>query len=472
MSFNSLSFALLFATALILRATVGRTKLSPLYLQGLLLASLIFYGWHIPYYVGILLFSCVVDFWAGARLGRPELSGAQRKLILLASLVTNLGLLGVFKYYNFFTAELTHFLGMFDITVPLPVSRLILPMGISFYTFQSMSYTIDVYRGKVAPEKRFWPFLLYVSFFPQLTAGPIVRAKQFLYQIPRRRRIHPRVWAEGSYLLVRGLFLKMVIADDLGGYVDQMWDSFAARGAGGLKTLALAYLFSMQIFADFAGYSSIARGLAYFLGFRLPLNFNAPYIAASFKEFWTRWHITLSTWLKDYLYISLGGNRRGRVQTYVNLLLVMFLGGLWHGAALTFIVWGVIHGTALAVERACGLHTDSARRPSWVRALQFAAVQFTVLIAWIFFRATSLDQAMHMVGDIFGPWRLGGAPRFPVEPLLLTLPVWGLHLRTKINEWRRRDRLHWMEQPVNMAVMVYLILTCVGPENEFIYFQF
>ncbi len=233
-------------------------------------------------------------------------------------------------------------------------------MGISFYTFQTLSYTIDVYRGELAPVRSFWQFILFISFFPQLVAGPIVRASEFLPQMARPRRLRLRVFYEGVWLVIGGLFLKMVCADNLAAYVDEHWHRGSAAGGDATMSLWLGVMFSGQIFADFCGYSTIARGLGYLLGYRFPLNFDAPYIAATFKNFWERWHITLSRWLRDYLYVPLGGNRGSRARTYVNLLTVMLLGGLWHGAAYTYIVWGAIHGAVPGAG--AGAATAPARR--------------------------------------------------------------------------------------------------------------
>jgi alginate O-acetyltransferase complex protein AlgI len=343
-------------------------------------------------------------------------------------------------------------------------------MGISFYTFQTLSYTIDVYRGELAPVRNFPRLLLFISFFPQLVAGPIVRASEFLPQIPRPRRLHARVFYHGVWLLIVGFFLKMVCADNLAAYVDEHWDRGYREGADATFVLWLGVMFSGQIFADFAGYSTIAQGLGYLLGYRFPENFNAPYLAATFKNFWERWHITLSRWLRDYLYVPLGGNRGSRARTLLNLLLVMLLGGLWHGAAFTFIVWGAIHGLCLVGERVLGLHRP-APRPWAVRAAWFVVVQGAVLVAWVYFRSATVGGATTFVANLgTGAWR---APDlWMVQALLFLSPIVLLHAWTWLDERGRAPVLGATARAVLAAVMVYAIITLHGGTSEFIYFQF
>jgi alginate O-acetyltransferase complex protein AlgI len=423
---------------------------------------MVFYGWFIPAYLIFIVFSSVVDFVAGRQLvldDRPR----RRRFWLVSSLVANLGLLGTFKYFDFFMENLEG-LGQSLISDSLTFPRLdmILPIGISFYTFQSMSYTIDIYRGKIKPIENFWKFFLYVSLFPQLVAGPIVRARDFLYQINRVRRIRASVWGEGFYLIIYGFFLKMVIADHCGKGI--------GAGGNGLLSLYTTVLFSLQIFCDFAGYTNIARGVAYLLGFRLPENFNCPYIATSFSDFWRRWHITLSQWLRDYLYFPLGGNRKGAYRTYVNLIIVMLLGGLWHGAANTFVIWGAIHGGALIIERLIGLRQE---RSSWPIKLGWAiVVQAMVLIAWIFFRSNGVGQAVAVVTSIFaGPYELI-TKRMLCFGFLLLLPVILIHLRTLGFERLGIRKPSPIEKGMWAAVMFYFILTGHATNETFIYFQF
>ena len=473
MNFVSWAFVALFAIVLLARLTIGRRKVESAYVTLLVLASGVFYAWHIPIYIGILFFSAVVDYQAALWLARiPAERRAARRLLLTASLVTNLGLLAFFKYSGFLIQVARDTFGAEAVGDLRPELMLALPMGISFYTFQSMSYTIDVYRGVLAPIHRFWPFFLFISFFPQLVAGPIVRAVEFLPQMPRPRRLRAKVAYEGAWLIVCGFFLKMVCADNLAVYVDEQWARGTREEAGTAFGLWLALMFSGQIFADFAGYSNIARGTAYLLGYRLPENFNAPYLAASFKNFWERWHMTLSRWLRDYLYISLGGNRRGRARTYLNLLLVMVLGGLWHGAAYTFLIWGALHGAALGVERLVGLHQSrgwTAIRP--VRWAWFLVVQALVLVAWVFFRSRSVDEATRIVDNIaaLDGWTLG---RMEWVGALFLLPLLLHHVWVALRERGLIADLGPAPRAVLAAGMVYAIATLYAGTADFIYFQF
>lgn len=470
MNFVSYSFAALFLIVFACRLALGRRKVERPYVAVLLISSLIFYGWHVPAYLAVLVLSAVIDFFAARAIADlpPDRLRARRG-ILVISLITNLGLLAFFKYANFALAAVADLAGVAGLQPAMPTIDLLLPMGISFYTFQSMSYTIDVYRGHLAPLRNFWLFLLYISFFPQLVAGPIVRAVEFIPQLPRVRRVRLRVVNEALFLLTGGYFLKMVCADNIAVFVNEHWDAGYEPGANAVALVWLAVMFGGQIFCDFAGYSNIARGLALMLGFRLPLNFNAPYIAGSFKNFWERWHITLSSWLRDYLYVSLGGNRGSRVRTYFNLLTVMVLGGLWHGAAWTFVVWGALHGAALAVERALGLQRTSV--PGVVRVLWWAVVQVVVLVAWIFFRSDHIAGAWQFVVNIaafelaapndvirFGSW-------FLIPPILMH--VWRL-----LEERHLAPAVAGYGKAALTAVFVFFILSAYGPTNAFIYFQF
>lgn len=473
MSFVSWSFAFLFVFVLLARLTIGRRKIEPAYVLVLLVASTVFYAWHVPIYILILLTSSGIDYVAALLLGRaPAGAVARRRWILAVSLGTNLGLLAFFKYANLAIDAAVTVAARAGLALDRPEVSVILPMGISFYTFQSMSYTIDVYRGILAPLRSFRDFYLYIIFFPQLVAGPIVRAVDFLPQMPRPRRLRLRVFYEGVWLIILGFFFKMVCADNLAVYVDEHWDAGYGERADAGFTLWLALMFSGQIFADFAGYSNIARGVGYLLGYRLPINFNAPYIAGSLKNFWERWHITLSSWLRDYFYVPLGGNRKSRARTYLNLMIVMVLGGLWHGAAYTFIVWGAMHGVALAIERALGLQNDrGAGRFPAVRFVWFLVAQAVVLVAWVFFRSDSMAGAVQFVKNI-------AALDFSVPDVwvrvgaLFLLPLVFHHAWTWGVERRYVNPLRPAARAALAAAMVYCILTLYAGTSEFIYFQF
>ena len=471
MNFVSWACVALFLVVFVARLTVGRRKVESPYVGVLLLSSLIFYGWHIPLYLAVLVGAASIDYAAAIAISHlPAAQRGRRRAWLIASLVMNLGLLAFFKYGAFAVRSAEEAAGLVGTTLRLPEFSLVLPMGISFYTFQTLSYTIDVYRGELAPVRNFPRFLLFISFFPQLVAGPIVRAREFLPQIPRPRRLHARVFYQGAWLLIVGFFLKMVCADNLAAYVDEHWDRGYREGANATFALWLGVMFSGQIFADFAGYSTIAQGLGYLLGYRFPDNFNAPYLATTFKNFWERWHITLSRWLRDYLYVPLGGNRGSRGRTLLNLLLVMLLGGLWHGAAYTFIVWGAIHGLCLVGERVLGLHRP-APRPWAVRAAWFAVVQTAVLVAWIFFRSATVGGATTFVANlVVGAWRMPDV--WMVQALLFLAPIVVLHVWTWLDEHGRAPRLGLTARAALAAAMVYAIITLHGGTSEFIYFQF
>ena len=473
MNFVSWAFAGIFALVFYARLTIGRRKVEPGYVAVLIATSALFYGWHVPPYLLILAGTALLDYAVALAIGRVPLADrATRRRWLLVSVVGNLGVLGFFKYGNFTARALEDLAAATGGALRLPEIALVLPMGISFYTFQTLSYTVDVYRGQLAPVRSFWKFFLFVSFFPQLVAGPIVRASEFLPQVDRPRRLRLRVFYEGVWLLICGFFLKMVCADNLAAYVDEHWARAAAPQTDGTFALWLGLMFSGQIFADFCGYSTIARGLGYLLGFRFPINFDAPYIAGTFRNFWERWHITLSRWLRDYLYVPLGGSRGSRARTLVNLLLVMLLGGLWHGAAYTFIAWGTIHGACLAIERAAGLHHDDGpRRQPAVRLAWGVVVQAAVLVAWVFFRSESLAEALGFVGNLAaGPWSLPAPWMLAAAGFLAPLAL--MHLWAWLDEHGRVPPLGASSRALLAAAMTYGIVTMYAGTSDFIYFQF
>lgn len=475
MSFISFSFCILYLLALAVRWLPGSVSigLSATRLLALLLLSWIFYAWHVPWYILLILFSTLVDYCAGVALANtPADQGRRRASVLAVSLLANLSLLAYFKYAGFLIASVNAASGS-DFHLP----SVLLPIGISFYTFQSMSYTIDLYNHRIEAERSFLRFACYIAFFPQLVAGPIVRASNFLYQLQRRRRFHWRVFSEGAYLILRGLFLKMVVADNLGRIIDQFWAEAAAQPQGALALTLLAF-FACQLLCDFAGYVDIARGAAYQLGFRLPVNFNAPYIATTFSEFWQRWHITLSQWLRDYLYKPLGGNRAGAKRTCANLLIVMLISGLWHGANWTFVLWGGALGLALAVERLVGIGRISAgimRTLAW-----YVLVQLTWVLSLGLFRASDLDQGLAMVEfALIGLVELlSGAYVIPDGIDLvqlgwwLTLPVWLMHLRSWLTENTRLGPPATIERSGYAGAMLAALLMLYSSSQNFIYFQF
>lgn len=365
----------------------------------LLLASYVFYASYNPPFTLLLLGSTLLDFSLARRVASLRAPSA-RRLALLVSVTANLSLLGFFKYGNFFVENFYSLLALGGTELPHPHYDIFLPVGISFYTFQTLSYTIDVYRGRLAASDDLLDFALYVSFFPQLVAGPIVRAEEFLPQL--RERFQPMVsdLEYGAMRIVSGLVKKVVLADTLGAYVDVVFaDPSAFNGANGLIAI---YAYAYQIYFDFSGYSDIAIGLGRLFGLRIPENFDRPYLATSPRDFWRRWHITLSTWLRDYLYIALGGNRATALRTMINLGITMFLGGLWHGAAWNFVIWGGYHGLLLAAERLMEPLFPRAWVGRWP-VLRRVVTFHLVCLGWVFFRAVTTGEALALLGGLFRP---------------------------------------------------------------------
>ena len=354
--------------------------------------SLFFYYKSSGWYFLLLVFSTIVEY-NFARWIADSASPARRRRLLTLSLFVNLGMLFYFKYTNFFLSGLQALTGQ-----PVPVLHVLLPVGISFYTFQTLSYTIEVYRGQIKPLRSIWDFAFFVSFFPQLVAGPIVRASDFIPQIPKKPFISRADMGRAVLLIAAGLFKKAIISDYISlNYVERIFDM--PTRYSGLENLLGVYGYALQIYCDFSGYSDIAIGIALLLGYRLPVNFLSPYQSTSITEFWRRWHISLSSWLRDYLYIPLGGNRRGVVRQYLNLFLTMLLGGLWHGASLTFVLWGALHGAALAVDKLF----QKVFRPgnNWlVKALGWLITFHFVCFCWIFFRAGTFEVASQVIHQI------------------------------------------------------------------------
>jgi len=464
--FNSLDFVVfllvvLTAHFLVLPRSWWRTQKAVL-----LVASYGFYASWNPPFVLLLLVSSLVDYAVGLGFERAERPVARRALLGI-SLATNLGILGFFKYGRFFAESIDALLGTSLAGSPV-LKDLVLPVGISFYTFQTLSYSIDVYRRQLATSRSFIDFMLYVSFFPQLVAGPIVRAADFLPQLRRRPQPTGSDVEDAFSRMGMGYLKKVVFADGLGIYVDQVFADPSQVGAGGAALAVYAYAF--QIYFDFSGYSDIAIGVAQLFGFRLPENFRRPYWAASPREFWQRWHISLSTWLRDYLYISLGGNRHGRVRTYVNLMATMLLGGLWHGAAWTFVAWGAWHGALLSIDR---LLRDrnvllDGRAARWAgRILTF----HLVCAGWILFRSQSLTE----VGAILDAF---ARPAIDTSPAALrTYGLLGFAIlahAVRVAPRLRRAHTSWPPwlQGVGYAVLAMFVFFFSPATERFIYFQF
>ena len=439
---------------------------------GLLLASMVFYGAWYPPFLPLLLASALVDFAAGRQISRAR-SQRQKRAWLTLSLITNLGLLGFFKYAGFLAGTLSDAFGT-DIGSSFEP---ILPIGISFYTFQSMSYTIDVYRGRLDATNSLRDFVLFVSFFPQLVAGPIVRASEFLPQLGGEIRLRAAHLGPAAWLFIVGLFKKLVIAGHLGPIVDRHFDPGRVSSLSIEEAWIGVFAFAGQIYGDFSGYTDMARGCARVFGFELPVNFRLPYLARGFSEFWNRWHISLSHWLRDYLYIPLGGNRHGRLRTIRNLLLTMLLGGLWHGAAWTFVAWGLLHGIYLIGERIVRAGLDTAPRLRAIvhenvlaQALAWAVTFGLTMIAWVPFRATDLPHALAYVGQLFAAPSGGLAGRGLTYFVLPVLGHLGPVLACRILGERIMEdaRLRF----VTALVLLWCILSLGGRGGDFIYFQF
>ena len=442
----------------------------------LLIGSYVFYAAWSPPFVLLLWLSTAVDFSVAKFMHRAE-GASRRRLLLLCSLAVNLGMLGFFKYGALLTQLFVDAASLVGVTFQPATWSIVLPVGISFYTFQTLSYTIDVYRRQAEPEPSFQDFALFVTFFPQLVAGPIVRPKQLLPQFkePHQADLSQFVW--GAMLLTWGLFQKAVLADAVLSIV--VADAFnSAIPVSVLDAWAGVLAFSGQIFFDFSGYSMCAIGVALCLGFSLPDNFRCPYAAVGFSDFWKRWHISLSSWLRDYLYIPLGGNRGGPWRTYRNLMVTMLLGGLWHGASWRFLVWGGVHGLYLVVERL--FFPDAGRRALETgpfRAFLGALTTFFfVSLAWVFFAASTWGGCLSMFGSLFGLHAETVMTVQTFDMLLVGLIVLGMLLA----HWRFRETPlnQWVsELPTPLvasgwAVMAYMVIATGGGNSAFIYFQF
>ena len=396
MLFNSLDFAIFLPIVFLLYWFVAQKNLK---LQNFLivLASYVFYGWWDWRFLSLIIFSTVVDYLVAQKL-RTEEQQSKRKVLLWTSIIVNLGFLGFFKYYNFFLENFVDAFSLFGMQINANSLNIILPVGISFYTFQTLSYTIDVYRKKLEPTKDFMAFSAFVCFFPQLVAGPIERATNLLPQISKKRFFTKSLFKEGIVQIFIGLFRKIVIADTLANYVDVVYADLSLYNS---STIFLAtFFYTFQIYFDFSGYSDIAIGTAKLFGIKFKQNFNLPYFSKSLTEFWRKWHISLSFWLRDYLYISLGGNRKGIRITYRNLMITMLLGGLWHGSSWNFIIWGGIHGVVLSIEKLL----NSKSKSKIIENLSFFGYPITfiiVLFSWVFFRAENLESSIFAISKIF-----------------------------------------------------------------------
>lgn len=469
MLFNSYSFFLFLLVTLAVSAALRKfSKKAELWF--LVIASAFFYGqwsWH---YLVLIYVTITTDYF----LGLKYLKAQHPQRYLMISLWVNLGILAVFKYLNFFIDSGNQLFQATGLNFHLEFVELLLPVGISFYTFQSLSYTIDLHRQSLQPRRRFVDYALFVSFFPQLVAGPIVRASEFFEQLDKKRHFSFDMAQAGVMLIMIGLVKKVVFADNLALMVDPVFENPAAYS--GLKTLMAVYAFAFQIYFDFSGYTDIAIGVAKLLGFNFPRNFMHPYIALSFQDFWRRWHMTLSRWLRDYLYISLGGNKRGQIKTMRNLFITMFLGGLWHGASWNFAIWGMLHGLFLAIERFNArfkLMVLDLNQWGW-RLCKWLLVFHLVCLAWIFFRAESFSDSTLIIQNIL----FMDGDYLPTEKewvrimVILSLPF--LHwLGSKVDLTQRAGTLSSASYIGIMTILASMLVLFNSKQSDaFMYFQF
>ena len=471
MAFNSLIFLIFFAIVLGLHSLPLQWHAKK---TNLLLASYIFYAAWNPPFIVLLWLSTLTDWFAARKIAVT--SGGAKRFYLLLSIAVNLGLLGYFKYGGFLEANFATLLGTMGVSYVPSGANIILPLGISFYTFQSMSYSIDVYRDRIKPHHSFLDFALYVTFFPQLVAGPILRAGFFLQQLANenKQRVNQMGW--GLAIITVGMFEKVVLADGaLAPIVERVYGE--ASAAGGVDAWIGTMAFAGQIFFDFNGYSMIAVGLGKCFGFELPWNFLSPYGAVGFSDFWRRWHITLSTWLRDYLYISLSGNRAGAARTIVNLMLTMLIGGLWHGASWLFVLWGGVHGLFLVIERVARqlFENSTLVRTAGMQFVLGIMTWLAVCLAWVLFRAEDPASAAHLLTSMLtlgsGEELLGGIEVLTVVAVIVSLLA---------THWFMRDRsfeavfkgLSWPVVGLILGAMLIAIVLSPGEERDFIYFEF
>jgi len=439
----------------------------------LLAASYFFYGWWDWRFLLLMMASTGIDYLIARRIAAC-LYPRQRRLLLILSLVINFSILGFFKYFNFFADTLAHTLALLG-AGPLTVQffTIILPPGISFYTFQEVAYIVDVYSGKLEPADSILDYALFISLFPHLIAGPIQRPGHLLPQVQRARILQPDAFFDGIMLIISGLFRKCVIADQSALVANGCFSGHLGHGLP--VTIVGSIAFALQIYGDFSGYSDMARGSAQLLGFHFMVNFRQPYLATSLQDFWRRWHISLSTWLRDYLYVPLGGNRGGEWKTYRNLMLTMLLGGLWHGANWTFVIWGAIHGLGLSVERLGrprkGLSPASHPVTIWTQR----AVTFTIVcFAWVFFRATSVSEAFRWITDVsinHARPELATAALLTGIVALLCLAI-DLRLEAAGEEYLFQSFTLQRRCAAGAAFIAATLLLAGSEPNAFIYFQF
>jgi alginate O-acetyltransferase complex protein AlgI len=477
MLFNSFEFALFLPIVFLLYWFVfnKHLKIQNLYL---LTISYVFYGWWDWRFLSLIAFSSFVDFLAGIKIQDANTT-KRKKLFLTISIITNLGFLGFFKYYNFFATSLKSSFEQIGITLDTFTLDIVLPVGISFYTFQTMSYTIDVYRNKLKPTKNIVDFFAYVSFFPQLVAGPIERAVNLLPQFEKRRIFSYTTAADGMRQILWGLFKKIVIADNCAKIVNQVFNDYQSYDS--ISLFFAATLFAFQIYGDFSGYSDIAIGTGRLFGFNLMKNFAFPYFSRDIAEFWRRWHISLSTWFKDYLYIPLGGSKGSKLKVIRNTCIIFVVSGFWHGANWTFILWGFLHfifvlPTILfkTIKNNTSIVAENRSFPSLKELSQMILTFYLFALSMIYFRSTSIESGNNFISTIFFDFSLKMPKVFPLKEIALILVLICI-------EWFQRNREHGLEISNQNRIVKWLIYILIlfatilfnSPNKyEFIYFQF
>ncbi len=490
MLFNTIDFVVFFIVVLSVFILIKNRRFQHLFL---LLASYFFFFYSSNYLIVLLIFTTIWDYYFGSAIWKASTT-RRRKILLVCSLAGNLGMLGFFKYADF-TINQLNFLGQsFGLHHQIPLLNIALPIGISFYTFHSITYTVGIFRGQLSPTRSFLDYAIFVAFFPQLVAGPILRAKDFLPQLREKigglevgtklrqiviTNVNLKV---GVTLMAIGFFKKMVIADNISQMVNDVFN--APIGMESFTILLGTIAFGFQIFCDFSGYTDIALGAATIIGLKIPINFNKPYFAISPSDFWRRWHISLSSWLRDYLYIGLGGNRKSKTRTYLNLFIVMFLGGLWHGASWNFVIWGMLHGFYLAVHKIVLDKFPSLSRANFVktryaRIISILVTQFFVFLAWIPFRVSDVNFMKYsMVKYLVWDFHVHSTVNFIMShrfPIILLISFFILHfISYKIPDLRERlsslSLKYW-------SLLLSVIMLCVffsyeGNPEQFIYFRF
>jgi len=488
MLFNSFEFLIFLPIVFLLYWFVFRERRW----QNLLVvvASYVFYGWWDWRFLLLIILTSISSYGSGLLLERFKEQRRKRQVVCTANIVLNLSILGVFKYFNFFVENLDALFGMMGYRLDWVTMNIILPVGISFYTFQALSYTIDVYQKKLPATHDIVEFFAYISFFPQLVAGPIERATNLLPQFQKEREFNYAKAADGCRQMLWGFFKKMVIADNCAIAVNQIWGGYADET--GFVLLIGAILFTFQIYCDFSGYSDIAIGCARLFGFDLMRNFNFPYFSRSIPEFWRRWHISLTTWFRDYIYFPLGGSRCDKWKIIRNIYIVWAISGLWHGANWTFVCWGLFHGTLLAIYNLLGINTKykdvvaSGRwLPNFKEILQVILTFFLAVIGWIIFRAETMSDAVNYISIIFSKtlFDIGGSIKLLSGPeLRQALPALAILI---LFEWIQRDKQHalqisgtnlltrqaWLRYALYLFILM-MTISLAGTQSEFIYFQF